>query len=399
MALHIADRRERTLVATADRMLAAVAAAARPFRRRVRPLTPTRILVLRLERIGDLLMTLPALSDVRALAPGADIDLIVGSWNTDLVRALEPVTRVQALDAEWLAREGEGSALPALLRAARRWRHRRYDLAINFEPDIRSNLMLAASGATWTAGFRSGGGGSLLDVAIDYDVRAHTTDNARRLVSKIFEAGIPDEVCPALVVPAEAHENASRLLGGADRPLIGVHVSGGRPIKQWPPERFAQVARRLVDTSGATIVLTGGPADRSLVEAVKARLPPSRVVDIAGHADLLTLAGILERLDLLISGDTGPMHLAVAVGTPVVAVFGPSDPARYGPRGLYDRVVRVDLPCSPCNRIRRPPARCVGHTPDCLVSIGAETVFEAARAVLEESARAGTQPARTSTSA
>jgi ADP-heptose:LPS heptosyltransferase len=236
-------------------------------------------------------------------------------------------------------------------------------------------------------------------MSIEHDTRAHTTDNARRLLSTIFETAMPDEVSPTLVVPAEAHENASRLLATAEPPLIGVHVSGGRAIKQWPPERFAEVARRLIDATGATIVLTGGTADRGLVEAVKASLPSSRVVDIAGHVDLLTLAGVVERLDLLVTGDTGPMHLAVAVGTPLVAVFGPSDPARYGPRGAYDRVVRVDLPCSPCNRIRLPPARCIGHTPDCLAQIGPDRVFAAAREVLHESARASTQPARTSTSA
>ena len=120
---------------------------ARPFRRRVPPAAPKRILVLRLERIGDLLMTLPALADLRTLAPAAEIDLIVGSWNADLARALDPVTRVQSLDASWLARENQGSTLPSLIRAARRWRHAEYDLAINFEPDIRSNVILAASGA------------------------------------------------------------------------------------------------------------------------------------------------------------------------------------------------------------------------------------------------------------
>jgi len=399
MPLHIADRRERVAVATTDLILGTIAALARPFRRRVRPQPPKRILALRLERIGDLLMTLPALADLRSLAPTAEIDLIVGSWNADLARAIDPVSRVMSLDAAWLARESQGHTLPSLVRAARRWRPNAYDLAINFEPDIRSNLIAAASGATWTAGYTSGGGGPLLDVSIEYDTRAHTTDNARRLISTIFDAAIPDEVSPTLVAPAEAHENASRLLGAAEQPLIGVHVSGGRAIKQWPPERFAEVARRLIETTGATIVLTGGAADRLLVETAKASLPPSRVVDIAGHIDLLTLSGVLERLDLLITGDTGPMHLAVAVGTPVVGVFGPSDPARYGPRGAYDRVVRIDLPCSPCNRIRLPPARCVGHTPDCLALIGADRVFAAAREVLHESARASTQPARTSTSA
>jgi lipopolysaccharide heptosyltransferase I len=82
------------------------------------------------------------------------------------------------------------------------------------------------------------------------------------------------------------------------------------------------------------------------------------------------------------------MHLAVAVDTPVVAVFGPSDPARYAPRGRYDRIVRVDLPCAPCNRIRHPPERCTGHTPDCLAFVTTDLVFGAARAVLDAATRA-----------
>ncbi|MEP6593915.1 MAG: glycosyltransferase family 9 protein, partial [Acidobacteriota bacterium] len=147
-------------------------------------------------------------------------------------------------------------------------------------------------------------------------------------------------------------------------------------------ERFAEVARRLAAT-GATIVLTGAPGDRPLVDAVRRTLPDERVIDVAGAVDLLTLAAMLERLDVLITGDTGPMHLAVAVGTPVVAVFGPSDPARYAPRGASDCVVRVDLPCSPCNRIRLPPARCVGHTPDCLEQVSTDRVFAAAKAILQ----------------
>jgi ADP-heptose:LPS heptosyltransferase len=394
MTLHISDRRERTLVATADHALAGLAALARPFRRRQQPRAPKRILVVRLERIGDLLMTLPALADLRAFAPDAEIDLVVGSWNADLARAIDPVTRVQCLDASWLAREREGRGVLSLVAAARRWRSTPYDLAINFEPDVRGNLMLGASGAAWTAGYRSGGGGPLLDVAVDFDTRAHTTDNARRLVAAIFDSPVPSEQPPTLVVPTDAHENASRLLAGRGQPLIGVHVSGGRAIKQWPVERFAEVARCLVEQSGTTIVLSGAASDRPLVETVKSALPEPKVIDVAGRVDLLTLAGVIERLDLLVTGDTGPMHLAVAVGTPVVAIFGPSDPARYAPRGPLDRVIRVDLPCSPCNRIRMPPARCVGHTPDCLQSVTVDDVFSAAASVLDAAARSGTLPVR-----
>ncbi len=166
-----------------------------------------------------------------------------------------------------------------------------------------------------------------------------------------------------------------------------MHVSGGRAIKQWPPERFADVATRLADTRGAAIV-----ADRwrraiaALIADLQRALAPRLVIDASVADSLLTSAAILGQLDLLVTGDTGPMHLAAAVGTPVVAVFGPSDPRATRPADPVDRVVRIDLPCSPCNRIRRPPARCVGHTPDCLAGITADDVFAAASRALDESA-------------
>jgi ADP-heptose:LPS heptosyltransferase len=183
--LQIYDPRERALVAAADHVLDAVVRTMRVFRSRQIPV-PRRILLLRLERIGDLLMALPAIGHVRTLAPDAQIDLIVGSWNQSLAGAIPGIDRVETLDARWLAREGAPAGMPALLRRARAWRARRYDLALNFEPDIRSNLLMALSGARWRAGFRTGGGGALLDVALDYDTRAHTTDNAVRLVGAAF---------------------------------------------------------------------------------------------------------------------------------------------------------------------------------------------------------------------
>lgn len=380
--LTIYDPRERALVRVADAALTAAAAVARPFRRRHAVAPLRRILLLRLERIGDLLMTAAAVADVRASAPDAEIDLVVGSWNTELARALPGVTRVETLDAAWLARDGRGLPLPALLRAAARWRRRRYDLAVNFEPDIRSNLMLAVSGARRTAGFRSAGGGPLLDEAADYDVRTHTADNARALIARIFRSGAVQAAGGALAVPERASGEAARRLPRG-RPLVGVHASGGRAIKQWEPERFAQVAQRLISERGARIVLTGAAADRAIVDAVKQRLPAGSVVDVSGDIDLVTLAATIARFDVFVTGDTGPMHVAAAVGTPVVAVFGPSDPARYAPRGPLDRVVRVDLPCSPCNRIRLPPARCTGHTPDCLALVSPAAVYDAVGAVLD----------------
>src|SRR3972149_3737591 len=182
--LHIYDRRERRLVLAADGMFAAAAALARPFRSRRPVASPRRILLLRLERIGGLGMVLPAIADVRRLAPDARIDLVVGSWNQSLASAVPEVSRVETLDAAWLARGGTGRGIGALSRAARgrgivslsraarAWRTEDYDLAINFEPDLRSNVLLAASGAAWTAGYRSGGGGARGDVGLAHRTRA-----------------------------------------------------------------------------------------------------------------------------------------------------------------------------------------------------------------------------------
>jgi ADP-heptose:LPS heptosyltransferase len=385
--LQISDSRERAIVRAADVALGAVASIARRGTTRQRPETPQRILLLRLERIGDLLMALPAIRDVRSLAPSADIDLVVGEWNASLARAIPSVTRVMTLDARWLARDAGGLGMPALITEARRWRSQRYDLAINFEPDVRSNLLTALSGATWTVGWTSGGGGPVLDVSVDFDPRAHTIVNARRLVRTAFDRTPPDSARSLIAIPDAAVLAASDRLGSSGTrsgPRVGMHVSGGRAIKQWDLDRFAEVAARLIDDCHATVVLTGSRADRPLITTVKTAVAPRPVVDATGEVDLVELAAMLQQLDLLVTGDTGPMHLAYTVGTPVVAVFGPSAPHRYGPMGPADRIVRVDLACSPCNRIRQPPSRCLGHTPDCLTGVSVDAVFDAARSVLDQ---------------
>jgi ADP-heptose:LPS heptosyltransferase len=383
-SLMIVDRRERALVALADVLLAGARAVSAPLRSRQRPDPVRRVLVLRLERIGDLLMTVPALDDIRQRLPDAEIDLVVGGWNVEIARALRGVSRVEALDAVWLARGGAGMGTASLMRRARAWRGRGYDVALNFEPDIRSNLVLASCGARWTAGYASGGGGPLLDQALEYDAGIHTTENARRLVAAVLGAPRRAESRTVTVDISDdvRKVTARRFASVRGGPLVGIHTSGGRAIKQWPPERFGEVARRVSESFGATIVLTGARADRALVDVVKGCLPADRTIDVTGDASLLALAAILERLDVLVTGDTGPMHLAATMGTPVVAVFGPSDPRRYAPLGARDRIVRVDLPCAPCNRIRLPPARCTGHTPDCLAGVSVDLVFDAVMAVL-----------------
>ncbi len=389
--LQISDRRERWMVGLTDAVLAAAGAAVHPFARRLTAAPPHRILLVRLERIGDLLMTRDAMAAVRSLAPAAHVDLVVGSWNVALARLLGVADSIEQADAPWLARSAGGDGIGRLARRFRGWHSRRYDLAINFEGDIRSHALMALAAAPRRIGFDMAGGGPLLTDCVRYDPREHTAANALRLVEHAFAkppGSLRPGLLPPLAVPPAAEERARQLLGrppGRDSaPLVGIHVSGGREIKQWALSRFAGVGRRLAEEAGAVLVMTGSTGDRPAIEAVRRLLPAHvSVIDLARDLDLVTLAAALRLLDVFITGDTGPMHLAAAVGTPLVAIFGPSDPARWGPLSPGARVVRAGIACSPCNRIRRPPARCVGHVPDCLEAVDATRVFEAARELLE----------------
>jgi ADP-heptose:LPS heptosyltransferase len=384
--LQIYDPRERVLVGLADLAIAPVGW--------FRPGAPTaavrRVLLLRLERIGDLLMVLDAIRDARAAWPDAEVDLAVGSWNLPLARLIPGVSRLEIADAPWLARDGSGASVRSLLAQARAWRARRYDVVVNFEPDIRSNFLAWLTGARRRVGYWTGGGGKLLTDALPYAPATHVSVNARHLIAHAARKSQPSslerQTTSSLTPPPEAASAAERMLRGRHGPFIGVHASGGRESKQWHLDRFASVARQLAESRNATIVLTGSAADRPLVDAIRRTLTGLPVVDAAGALDLPSLAALLARLDLFITGDTGPMHLAAAVGAPIVALFGPSNPLRYGPLGTHQRILRIDLPCSPCGQVRLPPERCRGHVPDCLDGLSVETVFAAAVDLLDRTA-------------
>src|SRR5882672_3176195 len=144
-SLQIYDPRERALVRLADALLTPVGWLTPATR--ATATAPRRILLLRLERIGDLLMILGALADIRAAFPSAGIDLVVGTWNRELAGLIPGINRVETMDVPWLARDAQGASWSGLIRQARSWRTRHYDLVINFEPDVRSNLLARLSGA------------------------------------------------------------------------------------------------------------------------------------------------------------------------------------------------------------------------------------------------------------
>jgi ADP-heptose:LPS heptosyltransferase len=246
---------------------------------------------------------------------------------------------------------------------------------------------VAIAGVPRRVGFAMAGGGPRLTDVVEHRPDRHTSDNAAALVAAAFPGAAPPGPF-RLDVPADARDAARALIGSHSRYVV-VHASGGRAIKQWDIDRFAEASTRIARALHAAVVLSGATGDAAITGQVRAALPADvPVVDLTGQPDLLVLAAVLENARLVLTGDTGPMHLAAAVRAPVVAVFGPSMPWRYGPFTTAHRVVRIDLPCAPCNMIRKPPARCVGHTPDCLAGVTVEAVTEAALSLAAETEHA-----------
>lgn len=389
------DPRERALLWSLDlpgRALAALWRLAAPRAPEpASPPAPAEVLVLRLDRIGDVLMSLPALADLRDALPRARIRLAVGRWSEGIARAA-PVDEVLLWSAPWVGRPSEGTdGLPTLCRKAWKLRRERLDLALDLQGDIRASLLMALTGARERVGYANTGGGYLLSRVVPLDETVSWVEQNRRAVA----AALGRPLGTSRVDPLDegARDFARGLFAelGLEgrRPLVGIHPGGGRVVKQWDVRRWAEVAERLQREFGATVVITGSLADRPLVEEL-ARGLASKPVDLAGRLGVGQTMAVIAGLDLFLSPDTGTMHMACAVGTPSVSVFGPSDPVRYfsgGTAGPTARhvIVRHDLWCSPCNLIRRPPAECAGpDPPECLRLVSAEAVHEAAARLLRE---------------
>lgn len=343
------------------------------------PETAERILALRLDRLGDLLMTLPALRALRAAAPSAHLELAVGSWNEPIARRLPFVDAVRVVDAPWSAWGGKVRLRDTLRALGGGW-----DLAVDFQGDVRVNVLMAWVKARLRAGYGATGADYLLTQRGAWKPSESWYRQNLELVKSLFPgASLDDEafVRPYNFLDDEAREEARKRLEALPRPLIGIQPSAGRALKQWTEDKLAALAARLAKEGRGTVVFTGASGDRALVERIvaKAGTRHERLLGLP----LLSFAAVLEALDVFVSGDTGPMHMAHAVGTSNVALFGPSDPVRYGPvEGTATRrVVRQSVFCSPCNMIRRPPAECASvSTPECMAGIELEAVLEAVHA-------------------
>jgi heptosyltransferase-2 len=330
------------------------------------PGPPRSILVLRYSALGDVVLATSVLGPLREAFPGARIEWVTSPPYAPLLEGLPGLVAVHAL---------ERGGLRAALALARRLRGR-FDLAIDLQNKVKS-AVVARAAAPWRIAFRrrSPRQVALALVGVDPPVRGpHATALYAEALRPLGVRG-PGPIRVRL--GDEARARAAAALDGVPRPRVALAPGASQATKRWPADRFAAVAEAL-HARGASLVLAGGPSDREALAAFRAACRAPVAADVTA-LPVDALAAALAGVDLLVACDSGPVHLATAVGTPVLAIFGPTSPERWGPPSP-GRAVSLPLPCAPCSN--HGGARCPEGHHRCMLDLPAARVASAAEAML-----------------
>ena len=283
--------------------------------------------------LGDAVLATVVLPAIRRRHPQAQIDVLAPRGITDVylrsphVHRVVAITRVDEVDA---------------------YRRGRYDRAILGPESFGAAWRAFRGGVPKRMGFATSHRGPLLSRSLpgaSSSRSRHQVENYRELASLDGEPLESD--VPAVVLEDGWIQEAEALWPEDSRPRVALQPGAAYgPAKRWFPERFAHIAH-LLSERGFTVALVGGPGDLEVVSAVKERCP-APLLDLCGRTGVGVLAAILSRAQLLLTNDTGPMHLAAACGTPTAALFGSTNPLWTRPYGERHRVLRESVPCSPC---------------------------------------------------
>ncbi|MFH0996199.1 MAG: lipopolysaccharide heptosyltransferase II [Pseudomonadota bacterium] len=330
------------------------------------------ILIIKLSAIGDVIHTLPALNAIRSAYPSAHITWLIEEAAAPLIIGHSALDRViVSRRKSWIKDLRKGQWKSVIRQAAglvQTLRDTAYDLVFDFQALLKSGVLVAISRGRRKIGFGRGMEHQehsylfLNEAVAPVDMNCHAI---LRSLMMLDAAGIHSRsITYRLPIHDADRKQVARLLSQegikAARPLICINPVAKWTTKLWPNALFAELADRLSETYRIIPVFTGAPEDKETVQDILSRMK-SPAADLTGKTSLKTLAALYDAADMLISTDTGPMHLGAAVNTPVVALFGPTAPWRTGPMGDNHQVIRADLPCSPCFKRQCSICDCMNH--------------------------------------
>ncbi len=391
--LQLADHRLGVVACLALQPLRGLRRIKRAFLQPREDSAAARVLLIKFWGIGSLQLLVPAVRALRERHPTARIELLTLRQNDAFARGLGAFDEVRTFDvqgASWLR------IAARILGLVRDLRRERFDRVVDFEFFTRfSAVITLLSGAPQSSGFAAPSiwRGGFHTRTAPFNRYWHVARNFRNLAGG--ENGVP--IAPADLMPFHVeprHRAALEAELGAlaepdERPLVVLNPNAGSLSleRRWPPARFAELARGLVERRDLRVVLIGAPSERDWTSNVSARLGDlreSNFANLAGRLGIGPLNALLERADLFVGNDSGPMHLAAAHGTPTLGLFGPETPLMYAPLGTRAESLYKPPACSPCINVHNNKvASCVRGHPECLTNLGVHEVLTRAEALLD----------------
>lgn len=364
-----------------------------------------RVLLVRPDHLGDLLMTTPVLQALKDRAPDLQLTLMVGPWSSEIVARHPALDKLIICPFPGFRRAHQGFLAPykLLFSTARQLRQERYDLAVNLRPDFWwGAALLYLAGIPRRVGYALEPGRPFLNHALPFVENEHATISNLRLASAALEdlgySPLEQPFTPAryplhFVPTADERAWALQRLHGEgveeSAPLIVIPPGSGGAVKLWRSEAWGYCANTLLTTltspSPARIMLTGSSGERALLEEVARHISSNSI--LVTDANIGQLAALLERATCVLTVDNGAGHMAVTRDVPSIHLFGPTDPRIFGPWGdpQKHRIIAGTLACPgcpaiPCGRLDFSPAELAHHP--CVRLIGEQEVLEAARGLL-----------------
>lgn len=309
------------------------------------------ILIIKLRAIGDVVLSTIVIDNLRRAFPDAAIDFLTEAAARDVVSGHAQLDSIMILERTAIARMTLRDQLRANLAFLKRIRSRKYDLVFDFFGNPRSALITRWSGAAWRVGYDYRMRRRAYNIVVPS--RADQVHEAEWHLDALAHLGIPVVSRRlSLAGSGAAEERAQAFWREAElegKRVVALNFSGGWPAKRWPLERFAGLADRLAGRYQARILVVWGPGE--LPQAQQLAAMAAVPVTLIPETNLKELAALLGRIDLLVSTDSGPMHIAAAMGTPCVALFGPTNPRLQGPFGSNHQIItNSGLDCLGCNR-------------------------------------------------
>ncbi len=343
---------------------------------------PRNILGIKLVGLGDTVLMLTPLAALRREFPGARITVLVTPLSVGILTAQPSIDDTIVYDLF-----GKDRGIAGILRIVRSLRARKFDCVIDFEQHFQLTSIVAyLTGARRRLGFYFGESprkGIFTDpVAIDPN--RHMVDSYMHLLVPLGLTSPAVQELERISIPDEDAEPVEKWLSaagiGPGDVLVGMHPGSGprAPAKRWGAGNYAEIINRLVAEYDARVVITGSPGERELADTIIGLAGRAGVYNVAGELSIRQTAALIRECHLFISNDTGPMHMAAAVGTPTIGIFGPETPVRYAPVGSANTAVYSDIHCSPCVHIYAGTVNdCVeGH---CMAQISPDDVWEEVR--------------------